>query len=451
MRVRRRREPVQADGNTSSQGIDMASKFRRSIVLSAGAAVTLAACGGGGSSDSAAPAPAPVNPVSSLTASLTALFAFPGDTKQLSVTAKDAAGAAVASPAVTWSSSNTAVATVDSTGKVTVVATGAGSCNIVATSGTVTATVPLTVNATPASVADLVKAFPFTKAGAGVGTGTARFEWSAASDLSQADADLQEKRAAFIAARLQSYYPEASVPMDWYFTTDKALLTRHAARVANLSADEVAKIDNLVQAPDANGRIASFYYLRSGENPTATMMHEFGEFSLDACVKTTTTADAYSLGFLREGGGLYWESGTIDATTGAFTWTKPRSDLITSFKTFAVSSPSTLDVATLKTKTYDEIVASTGTNPTDRTALYPASAMLYSYLQTTYPTQLATLITELSAGTGNSFTGGGVTYTLNGTGAVARLIVLLTAASPAITTESALTTAYSNWALALTA
>ncbi len=427
----------------------MASKFRRSIVLSAGAAVTLAACGGGGSSD---PVPvAPTNPVSSLTANSTALFAFPGDTKQLSVVAKDAAGATVASPSVSWSSSNTAVATVDSTGKVTVVGTGAGSANIVATSGTVTATVPLTVNATPATVADLAKAFPYKKAGAGVGTGAAAYAWSASSDVSLADAEAQEKRAGLIATRLSTYYPEASAPMDWYFTSDKSVLTRHAAVVANLSADEVAKIDNLVQAPDANGRIASFYYLRPGENPIATMSHEFAEFSLDNCVKTAGTPDAYALGFLREGGGLYWESCTVNETTGAFTFTKPRSDLITSFKAFAVSTPSTLDVATLKTKDYDQIVASTGTNPTDRTALYPASAMLFSFLQITYPTELATLISEVSAGTGTSFTGGGVTYTLNAQDAVARLIVLLSAATPAITTEAALTTAYSNWALALTA
>lgn len=427
----------------------MASKFRRSIVLSAGAAVTLAACGGGGSSD---PAPVtPTNPVSSLTANSTALFAFPGDTKQLSVVAKDAGGATVASPSVTWSSTNTAVATVDSAGKVTVVASGAGSATIVATSGSVTTTVPLTVNATPASVADLAKAFPYKKTGAGAGAGAAAYAWSSSSDVSQAVADAQEKRAGFIATRLSTYYPEASVPMDWYFTSDKSVLTRHAARVANLSADEVAKIDNLVQAPDANGRIASFYYLRDGENPIATMSHEFAEFSLDACVKTAGTPDAYALGFLREGGGLYWESGTVNETTGAFTFVKPRSDLITSFKAFAVSSPSTLDVATLKTKDYNQIVASTGTNPTDRTALYPASAMLYSFLQITYPTQLATLISEVSAGTGTSFTGGGVTYTLNAAGAVARLVVLLSTATPAISTEAALTTAYSNWALALTA
>jgi hypothetical protein len=419
----------------------MASKFRRSIVLSAGAAVTLAACGGGGSSDPAPVPVAPTNPVSSLTANSTALFAFPGDTKQLSVVAKDASGATVASPSVTWSSSNTAVATVDSTGKVTVVGTGAGSANIVATSGTVTATVPLTVNATPASVADLAKAFPYKKTGAGAGAGAAAYAWSASSDVSLADAEAQEKRAGFIATKLSTYYPKASAPMDWYFTSDKSLLTRHAARVANLSAEEVAKIDNLVQAPDANGRIASFYYLRPGENPIATMSHEFAEFSLDACVKTAGTQDAYALGFLREGGGLYWESCTVDATTGAFTFTKPRSDLITSFQAFAVSTPSTLDVATLKTKDYNQIVASTGTNPTDRTALYPASAMLFSFLQITYPTQLATLISELSAGT----------VAPDATSAVARMVVLLTTATPAISTEAALTTAYSNWALALTA
>lgn len=441
----------------------MASKFRRSIVLSAGAAVTLAACGGGGSSDpgtgggggggdtGGGGGGGTTNPVTSLTASSTALFAFPTDTKQLSVVAKNAQGATVPSPSITWSSSNTAVATVDSTGKVTVVGTGAGTANIVATSGTVTATVPLTVNTTPTTVADLARAFPYKKTGAGAGTGAAAYAWSSSSDVSLAEAELQEKRAGFIATRLSTYYPEASAPMDWYFTSDQTVLTKHASRVAGLSAEETAKVDNVVQAQDATGRVATFYYLRPGENPIATMSHEFAEFSLDACVKTTGTPDAYALGFLREGGGLYWESCTVNETTGAFTFTKPRSDLITSFKAFAISSPSTLDVATLKTKNYNEIVSSTGTSPTDRTALYPASAMLFAFLQVTYPTQLATLITEVSAGTGTSFTGVGVTYTLDAAGAVARLIVLLSTATPAISIEAALTTAYSNWALALTA
>jgi hypothetical protein len=430
----------------------MASKFRRSIVLSAGAAVTLAACGGGGSSDpgtgggggggdtGGGGGGGTTNPVTSLTASSTALFAFPTDTKQLSVVAKNAQGATVPSPSITWSSSNTAVATVDSTGKVTVVGTGAGTANIVATSGTVTATVPLTVNTTPTSIADLASAFPYKKTGAGAGTGAAAYAWSSSSDVSLADAELQEKRAGFIATRLSTYYPEASAPMDWYFTSDQTVLTKHASRVAGLSAEETAKVDNVVQAQDATGRVATFYYLRPGENPIATMSHEFAEFSLDACVKTTGTPDAYALGFLREGGGLYWESCTVNETTGAFTFTKPRSDLITSFQAFANNplTVSTVNVATLKTKNYNEIVASTGTSPTDRSALYPASAMLFSFLQVTYPAQLATLISELSAGT----------VAPDGTSAVARLLVLL---SPAISTEAALTTAYSEWALALTA
>jgi len=68
---------------------------------------------------------------------------FVGQTSQLSATMYDAAGAVLAGRAVSWSSSDTRVATVDATGKVTGVAIG--STTITATSEGTTATTQLTV------------------------------------------------------------------------------------------------------------------------------------------------------------------------------------------------------------------------------------------------------------------------------------------------------------------
>jgi hypothetical protein len=71
--------------------------------------------------------------------SLTAI----GQTHQLTATVTDQDGAPIASPSVTWASSNAAVATVDASGLVT--AAGNGSAKILATAGSATASADVTV------------------------------------------------------------------------------------------------------------------------------------------------------------------------------------------------------------------------------------------------------------------------------------------------------------------
>jgi uncharacterized protein YjdB len=57
-----------------------------------------------------------------------------GETKQFTATVYDPSGNVLADETVTWSSSNTAIATVDQNGLVT--SKAVGSCNIIATSNT---------------------------------------------------------------------------------------------------------------------------------------------------------------------------------------------------------------------------------------------------------------------------------------------------------------------------
>jgi hypothetical protein len=71
----------------------------------------------------------------------------PGATQVATVTLKDAAGAFIVSAVVTWSSSNQAVATVDSVGRMTAVADG--NTTITATSGGISGSAPLTVATSP--------------------------------------------------------------------------------------------------------------------------------------------------------------------------------------------------------------------------------------------------------------------------------------------------------------
>lgn len=103
-----------------------------------------AACGG----DSAAPIA-----VASVEVSLAASTILTGQTTQATAVVKDAAGASLAGRGVTWTSSNTAVATISgTTATVTLTAVSPGTSTITATSEGRSATATLTVSAPVASV-----------------------------------------------------------------------------------------------------------------------------------------------------------------------------------------------------------------------------------------------------------------------------------------------------------
>ena len=89
----------------------------------------------------------PVGPVASIALSPSAITGIPGNTAQVSAALADANGVAVTGVTVSWSSSNTAVATVSSGGLVTLVKQG--TATIKASAGGVTATIGATVNAAP--------------------------------------------------------------------------------------------------------------------------------------------------------------------------------------------------------------------------------------------------------------------------------------------------------------
>ncbi|HEY2377991.1 MAG TPA: Ig-like domain-containing protein, partial [Gemmatimonadaceae bacterium] len=89
----------------------------------------------------------PPPPVASVSVSLGSGSLTIGQTTQATAVLKDANGNVLSGRTITWTSSNTAVATVNSTGVVT--ATGAGSANIVATSEGVTGQASLTVTLAP--------------------------------------------------------------------------------------------------------------------------------------------------------------------------------------------------------------------------------------------------------------------------------------------------------------
>jgi uncharacterized protein YjdB len=115
------------------------------------AAITATSEGKSGSS-SVTVTPAPPAPVASVTVSPGAVNLRTGESRQLSVTLRDAAGNVLTGRAVTWSSSNAVVASVSTTGLVTGLLPG--QATITATSegqsGSARATVTLTEEAAAA-------------------------------------------------------------------------------------------------------------------------------------------------------------------------------------------------------------------------------------------------------------------------------------------------------------
>src|SRR6266516_8052601 len=106
----------------------------------------------------------------------TTLFRSPGTTQQLRAVLKDAGGAIITGRAVTWTSSNPAIATVNANGLENSVATG--SATILASSEGASGSAAISVTATnPGSVTDLAVAgatdssvtLSFTEANDGTG------------------------------------------------------------------------------------------------------------------------------------------------------------------------------------------------------------------------------------------------------------------------------------------
>lgn len=121
------------------------------------AALLLAACGGGGGDDG----PTGGSGVASVSLNAPSLSMLVGRTDQLVATAKDAQGATLPSaPAATWTSSNNAVATVNSTGLVTAVTVG--TTDITATILGRSASARVTVSSAPLAVTINMPGLTFT-------------------------------------------------------------------------------------------------------------------------------------------------------------------------------------------------------------------------------------------------------------------------------------------------
>lgn len=118
----------------------MQSIMRHAVL---GLIVTLAACGSG---DGGGTTPTPTAASISITASTTGTLVSLTETRAVTASVRDANQTAIANAAVSWTSSNPAVATVVGTGtSATITAVGNGSATITAASGSVQATLSVDV------------------------------------------------------------------------------------------------------------------------------------------------------------------------------------------------------------------------------------------------------------------------------------------------------------------
>ena len=115
-------------------------------VATGSAAITATSEGRSGSA-SITVTPPPAIPVATVSVVLNSSTLTTGQSTQATATTRDASGAVLAGRVIAWSSGNTAVATVSTSGLVTAV--GAGSAQITATSEGQSGGVPLQVNAAP--------------------------------------------------------------------------------------------------------------------------------------------------------------------------------------------------------------------------------------------------------------------------------------------------------------
>ena len=137
-------------------------KFVAVVLCGAASLFALAGCGGGGGGGSAGNSSGSSS-VASITVSPATGGIDTGTTQQFTATAVDASGNAVTGSTVTWSSSNTAVATISSSGMATAVA--AGTTNITASASGVTSTaVPLTVSQATAATGTAAQGSPIAGA-----------------------------------------------------------------------------------------------------------------------------------------------------------------------------------------------------------------------------------------------------------------------------------------------
>lgn len=358
-------------------------------------AVALAACGGGGG-DSGTSTNGSTGAVVSMTADVTELRAFVGAVKTLNIYATDIQGTLIAAPALTWSSSSTAVATAaagtaPSTGTITAI--GAGASQIGASSNGRTLTVPMTVYAAPTAVSDLQKVFPYAKTNGTVST---------FSDMSSSGND--ERYAHMLAfwtymtdaSNANRLLPASPRPssVEFYFTRDNTALIA-GRTVCNMPAYTTPPaVGSIMSCPDGGlatppATTTERWFYVSPSNPLsqdkAQMQHEVSEAFFERAV-----GDEKAFPWLYKGSTLFHEAGVLNGSTFTVNAASLKARLAADPVNNRMTSAS---LSTILNAPYE---TAGGIEAIHSYSYGPAGVMLF--LWETYRAQLSTLMGEVIAG-----------------------------------------------------
>jgi len=267
---------------------------------------------------------------------------------------------------------------VASVGSITAI--GAGPANIVAKSGTVTVTTPITVHPKPTTVEDLKKVFPFKQPGSGT---VATF-----SDVDAAgNTERFQHMGAFWtymrgASSLLSTGPASA---EFFFTRDTNVLANGRVLCGVAAPTTPYAPGSILSCPDGATDKERWYYV-APSNPLsqdkAQMQHELAEAFFERSV-----ANERTFAWLYKGMTLYHEAGTFDAS-GAFGVT------VASFKARLAADPTNnrvpaISASTLMNAPYE------GTDPSTVIHAYsyaPGAFVLFLQTQAPYTTALRTVL-----------------------------------------------------------
>lgn len=182
----------------------------------------LAGCGSGSDGDRSAPPPPAPEAVASVTLPAANGIAIIGTAKSIPAVVKGVAGTTLTDRTISWTSSNTAVMTIGTTGATgNAIPIATGTATITATVEGKTATVTLEVKNAPTNLAEFKAMFPFIAQDP-----DGRF--TVASDISQPYSDARLEHLQKSWDFLESFFPTRFG--DWaemYYTWDPAIVTDH--------------------------------------------------------------------------------------------------------------------------------------------------------------------------------------------------------------------------------
>jgi len=314
--------------------------------------------------------------VPSLVISPSTAAKFVGDTLLLKATLVDAQGAAIATGTTAWSSDAPSVLSFDSPGVAH--AHAVGSANVTATAQGVSSTTRITVTPSPNALSSLDEHYPFRRT-----TGPI----SVYSDIGQVFADSEAANLSRTWTYFTQFFGSTAGPsFRAYYTLDSSLYVK-----TFLFCPGNAWYPQSRQTSSCFGGGAwSEYYVPMALPDYQTQLHEVSHLFLYGL-----HPDAENFPWLKEGLGMYFESGSFNAQ-GAFVDTLPLPYLRSGIRAYRNAL---IPLDTVMRLSRDRFYGAVETGDVAFTVkTYSESGMFVSYMMRLYPAVLNDLVASFKSG-----------------------------------------------------